>query len=301
MAEETQVSIDTLPMAEFKEARSKGILMVDKPAETEQPEEEKKEEQPAPKKHGGGFQKKIDRLIKMNATAEERAAALEKEVETLRSKNGTKPEEAKPKGDDEPKREDFTDDAAWVKAQARWEVRQELRQEREAEQKAAEEAEVKAIFDGHNRRVAETRAKYDDFDEKVNATDTPWKDGTPADVRASQAFQVALFETDNSGEILYHLASHPEELAKFAGLSPVKIQMAMGRLADKIGHAEPEEEEEEEQEEQKPAEEEKPKKPVSKAPTPIKPVGGSSTKSSVPLDSMNMADYKKARAAGRVQ
>jgi hypothetical protein len=42
-------------------------------------------------------------------------------------------------------------------------------------------------------------------------------------------------------------------------------------------------------------------KVVSKAPSPIKPVNGGSTRSHVPLDELDMPAFKKARAAGRVR
>jgi hypothetical protein len=40
-----------------------------------------------------------------------------------------------------------------------------------------------------------------------------------------------------------------------------------------------------------------PRKAVSLAPAPIKPLGGGNTKSSLPMDEMNFQDYKRARAA----
>jgi hypothetical protein len=40
-----------------------------------------------------------------------------------------------------------------------------------------------------------------------------------------------------------------------------------------------------------------PRRAVSQAPAPIKPLGGGNTKSSLPMDQMNFQDYKRARAA----
>jgi hypothetical protein len=181
----------------------------------------------------------------------------------------------------------------FYRAQARWEVRQELKAQEEAKEQAEQNEYAKSIFDAHNHNVTETRAKYEDFDESVTGTDTPWKDGSKSDVVASQAFQVAIFESGIGGEILYYYAKHPEELNKLGPLSPARVQMAVGRIIDKLEAQEEHVEEEEEEKVEKPA-------LVKKLPPPFKPTGGSATKSSVPLDKMSMSDYKKARAAGRI-
>jgi hypothetical protein len=302
-----EVSIDTLPTKEYNEARDKGVTTVPKTPVVEDLEQKSEEieekEGDKPKQKGGnGPQKKIDRLTKHNAELEKRAEAAEREREELRAKIGKTEEKAAPKADDEPKEEDFNGDVrAFFKAQARWEARQEIKAQEEARDRAAQEAQTKEIFDTHNRTISEARAKYDDFEEVVKATDTPWKEGNKADVAASQAFSVAMFESGMGGELLYYLGKHPDELAKMEGLSPARIQMAVGRIMDKLEAASGEQEVEEEPEEvQKEEVKEKPKI-VSKAPAPIKPVGGSSTKSTVPLDRMPMADYEKARAAGRIR
>jgi|ERR1700722_2945792 len=298
-----EVSIDTLPAKEYNEARDKGLTSVPKAPVVEEKEEQKTEEteekeEEKPKQRGwNGAQKKIDRLIKHNAELEKAKEAAEKRAQELEAKTG-KTEEKTVKADDEPKEEDFNGDVrAFFKAQARWEARQEIKAQEEARERATQEAQTKEIFDNHNRTISEARAKYDDFEEVVKATDTPWKEGSKADVMASQAFAVAMYESGMGGELLYYLGKHPDELAKMEGLSPARIQMAVGRIVDKLEAASDEEETEEvEKEEVK-----EKTKIVSKAPAPIKPVGGSSTKSTVPLDRMSMADYEKARAAGRIR
>jgi colicin import membrane protein len=303
-----EISIDTLPTKEYNEARDKGVTTVPKTPVVEEKEEEKTEEieekeGDKPKQRGwNGAQKKIDRLIKHNAELEKQKEAAEREREELRAKVGKTDEKATPKADDEPKEEDFNGDVrAFFKAQARWEARQEIKAQEETRERQQQEAQTKEIFDTHNRTISEARAKYEDFEEVVRATDTPWKEGSKADIAASQAFSVAMFESGMGGELLYYLGKHPDELAKMEGLSPARIQMAVGRIVDKLEASSGEQEVEEEQEEAEKEEVKEKPKIVSKAPAPIKPVGGSGTKSSVPLDKMSPADYNKAREAGRMR
>jgi hypothetical protein len=88
---------------------------------------------------------------------------------------------------------------------------------------------------------------------------------------------------------MYHYANHPEDLEALGEFTPAQVVKAVARLSDKLNPPAKEE---------KKDEEEQPVKIQSKAPVPIKPVSGGSTKNSVPLDQADMAEYKKRRAAG---
>lgn len=280
MAEEVaELSIDTLSMPEYNKAREAGELTVKAPEVEEKDPVEDKDDKPKAK---GGFQKRIDRLVKHNAALEEKLAKLEA------AKPEPKATEA-PKVEGEPKLEDFKTHEEWVKATARWEARQELKAEREAIQRSKDEEATKSNFDAHNIRVSEARARYDDFDEITNVT-LPWKEMGDA----AKAFQVALLEDENSAEIMYYFGKHPEELEQLADKSAVGITKAIARISDKLTAKPAEEETEDEPEEKK-----EPIKLVSKAKPPIKPVTGGTTKSTVPLDQMDMDAYRKARDAGR--
>ncbi len=292
MAEEK--ALDTMEMEEYKAARA-GDAPVEEPMEEEKPEEKaaEGEEQPEEKpksKTSGGFQKRIERLVKHNSDLEDK---LEKALKELALSKGEKAPEKKAE-DQAPKLDDFNSYEEWVRASARWEARAEVRAAQIEKEKTEETSKIKEIFDAHNARIAEARAKYEDYDEVVSSANTPWGEDNRADIAASQAFQVALFETDNGEEILYYLGQNHEEMDKFAGLSPAKVAMRVGVLSDRVAALlDKDEKGEEVEEEEKPVEK---KKPV----TPIRPIGGGSTKSSVPLDKMDMEAYKKARRAGRV-
>jgi hypothetical protein len=287
---EVQLDDENLSQEDYKKARAEGKTVVEQPVEKpieelekeiEQEEEpEAAEEKP---KVSGGFQKRIQRLTKEKAAAEEKAADLEKRLQALESK-----EKAAPTSNEEPKTDDFKTYEEYLKAFARWEVKQELKAEREAAQKASDEAQASEIWEAHNDRVIAAKAKYEDYDDVVNVP-TPWtlENPTPQERASAEAFRIAVLEDDNSAEILYHYGSHPEEFEKLGELTPAQVVKAIARLSDKIVPAKEEKAEE------------KHEKPKSKAPTPIRPVSGGSSKSSVPLsETETMAEYKKRRAAG---
>jgi hypothetical protein len=284
-----EVSIDTLPMKEFKEARSKGILTVpektavaepeDEPEETEEhPKDDKEVERPKGK---GGFQKRIDKLIREKSGLEERAAAAERKAADLEARQ-PKEEAKKPAVQGEPVRSEFATDEEYIKAQARWEVRQELKEQKAAEERATEEARIQATYKAYNDRLLEARSHIEDFDEKM---------ATAGDLKVPQSVYLSIIEMENGPEVAIYLAEHPEMAAELMEMSPLRATANVWKLSESLAP-----EEKEEKEEKPPVVE----KIVSKAPPPIKPVGGGSTKSSVPLGEMSMRDYKKARAAGRV-
>lgn len=294
-----EVSIGTLPMKEYKEARSKGVLTVPakavndgKPVHDDGNEEDDAEvsaheengaedsksadERPKGK---GGFQRRIDALIKKQTALEERATTAERRAAELESKQPKT--EVKPAGSDEPTREQFQTDEQYIKALARWEVKQEMKAEKEAEVKAVEEARIKSVYKSYNEKLSQSRAEHEDFDEVVGSSDIV----VPRDVI------LAIPEMDNGPEVAYFLGKNPDVCEELMGMSPIKAIGAVWVISEsldgkgKTGKTE--------------TESAKTKKIESKAPAPIKPVSTGSTKSSVPLDQMSMSDYKKARAAGR--
>ena len=290
MSEETQlqevkeVSIDTLPMREFKAARAEGKERVEQKVESvveekkaeESGEENKEEDKPKGK---GGFQSRIDRLVKQLAMKEE-------ELEKVRG--SAKVEEKAPvvTAEGEPKREDFQNEPAYIKALTRWELKQAIKEQAEADAKANHETREKEIVTAYNERAAEAKSRYDDWDETVNQS---------IDIPASVGRQCLLLP--NGPDLAYFLGKNAEVRAELLAMDPIEAAGEARIIADKLA-AESHKEEPEEKEE---IIEEKPKKLESKAPPPIKPLGTGTAKSTIPLDKMNIRDYKKARSAGRIQ
>jgi hypothetical protein len=86
----------------------------------------------------------------------------------------------------------------------------------------------------------------------------------------------ATMEVPNPGELTYHLLSHPDVVRKLNEMTPrqafIEVIGESGRLEKT---ATP--------------------KPISSAPAPIAPLGGYSTKSSVPLDQMEYREFRRVR------
>jgi hypothetical protein len=282
-----------ITQAEYKKARAEGKPIVErnveKPVEKEPEEVEQEQEtteEPKPKVKGGGFQRRIDKLAKEKAIAEEKAADLERRLRDVEAKV---PKEAKPAKSttDEPQEADYTDFTKYLKDHVRWEVRQELKEQAETAEREELEERAKETWESHSERLEAAKAKYEDFDEVVDVP-TPWTMTNPSPIEraAAEAFRIAVIEDDNGPEILYHLGQNAEEFAKLGEMTPAQVVKAVARLSDKIGTPK--------------AEKETPKpKLVSKAPAPIKPVSGGATKNSIPLSEIDdMREYKRRRAAG---
>lgn len=271
-----EIAISDLSSAEFKEARKNGLETVPKP-EAKAEEHEEQAEKPKPK---GGFRARIDRLIKQNAT-------LEAQLEAAR-KTAPAKEEAAPEVKGRPKQSDFTNNDEYIEALVDWTADQKLAKAKETEACAAEAAEQKEKFDAYNRRVAEAKSVHEDFAEVVGQ-----------DLTIPVGVQLAVVEMDNGPEVAYFLGSNPELCEELMKMSSFKAIAEVWKISEKLG-ADPESHEEEEAEKKPSAKAKVEEKPARKAPEPIKPVGNGKTRSAVPLNEMSMADYKRARSAGRI-
>lgn len=280
MVEETEVkeiAISDLSSADFKEARKNGLEMVPKP----EPKVEEQEEKPKAK---GGFQARIDRLIKQNAEKDDL-------IESLR-KTGKPTEEAAPEPKGRPQKADFAGrDDEYIEALVDWKAEQKIVQAEEAKARAAYEAEQQEVVDTYNRKIAEAKSMHEDFVEVVGQNIT-----IPKGVE-----RAIIEEMPNGPEVAYFLGSNPELCDELMKMKPFKAIAEAWKISEKLGESESEEKEEETEE--KPAVKAKvEEKPARRAPEPIKPVGSSRSRGTVPLHQMNdMKEFKKARAAGRIE
>ena len=294
MAEEAAavqtVSIDSVPMAEFKKARAAGESVVPSTSTTiKEPEEKELKEESTeettdeqkPKVVKGGFQKRIDRLIKHTATLEEENTKLKEQL-AKGTKDEGKTEEGAPAANGEPDRAKYATDVDYMRALVRW----EFKQEQEQEQLKAQQEQQKELTTSYNRRAIEAQARHEDWQEVVAKNEEP----IPSVVGK------AIFEEmENGPEVAYHLGKNPDICKELMEATPSKaIAMAWKISEDLAGDNK---KEDEESDEKNAVEEEKPAKKVF---TPIRPISGGTTKSSIPLDKASMADYKKARRAGRL-
>ena len=215
----------------------------------------------AAKRQGRRFERKLSKAIREGAEAKARAELAERRLTEL--ERGQQP--AKDAG--EPKLEDFTDIVEFQKAVAKHAsetTKKELEANRTAE---AQRQYAKTLSGEWAKKVEAAESRYDDFDEVVG------------EIKPDSYLAVALLEADNGPDIAYHLATHKDELAVIAQLSPSGQIRAVGRLEAKLA-----------------AEPPKPQN-QSSAPAPIKPVGGSSAPSTKKLSEMTQDEFEKKRRA----
>lgn len=239
-------------------------------SETGEVKDDKSEVKP---KKSNGIEKRFDKLT---ATIYE----LREENERLKNQHPKAEEKpSKPSADEEPQRENFANDTEWVKSHQRWTTLQVLKEQTQQARQAEEQEANKAILDAHFQSISDARTKYSDYDDKVSEAVSPWHEKNPAQMQAAQAFQVTLYNLDNSGDVGYYLATHPEEFAKLGELSPAKVQQAVWRISESLLKSDPP----------------STRKPVSELPAPIKPVGASGTKSTVNENDMSDDEWIRQR------
>lgn len=245
----------------------------------------------------GGFQRRIDKLTREKTQAlelagQERLARLRLEAQLAPHRGAGATEQAHAgglgdPGDPKPSEEQFETWEDYTEGLTRWAVRQEAKAQKQKELQAdAEEAanqRLRETFDAHNKRLNTARQQYEDW-EQVAAS---LEDGGAI----PQSVGLAMIELDNGPAVMYHLAKNPGLLAKLNEMSEVRAVAEIGRIAASLsgnntaenahaGRSSPE------------------SWPVSTAPAPIKPVGGSATKAATDPSRMPLADYIKWRNGG---
>jgi hypothetical protein len=233
-------------------------------------------------------------------------AALEAEIALKKATPGTgdTPAQETPKpvlhelnADGTPKYANYEE---WVDAVGQWHAakatitaeQQRLKDKKESEQAERDRVERARLTRAEQNAVASYETKLDTF-----KTSTPDFDATLA--AAQEAVQeivddlgdgalnvidrYTVHDADHGPAIIHYLAQHPDEMRRIAEM-PVPKQLAhLGRLDERLAAASP----------SAPARTERP--PVSSAPDPISPVGGSPTSSTVPLEEESYQAYKARR------
>jgi len=186
--------------------------------------------------------------------------------------------------DKEPQEEDFEEYKDYVKAEGRWSARQEFQELQTAETERAEQEEQTEIYNSYCQRADKAREAHDDYDEVVGQ-----------DIELPQSAVLAIIELDNGPEIAYHLGQNPEACEKLSGLSQLGAVAEIGRLSASLTETSKGSVKTSAEPARVPN-----KKPVSAAPTPIKPIGAGSTKTQVALDEeeVSFEEYMRRRDAG---
>lgn len=186
-------------------------------AEQPAPEASTTQEKP-PEQKVSGAEKRIKQLL---GRIKELEGKLALPVETPKAEVITVPaaEKSQDASDPEPTIDGFDTYEQFVKAQARWEARQEFKSQQEQaekKQKAAEfvkqQEEAQKVFE---KRVAEATKRHPDFKEVALSKEF-------LDVLPKGSFCDAfLLESDHGAEVMYHLASNPDDFARIISLAPI--------------------------------------------------------------------------------
>lgn len=227
-------------------------------------------------------QEELDSIVTKRLAKESRKltrqAELEVENRMLReqvSKREVKAEPAAPTQDDFSTYEQYLEaKAEWV-ADKRVEAKLAEREQKEAQSKV--EAERDKVVGTWQHKEESAKAKYVDYSDVLESVD---------DVSIPPYLQSAIMESDIGGELAYSLASKRAELERIVALKPHAALMELGKLEAKLAS--------------QPAPE---KKLVSKAPSPIKPLGGKSSGTSEhqPNDDMETFIRKRNLEKGRIK
>lgn len=118
-------------------------------------------------------------------------------------------------------------------------------------------------------QIVEGREKYPDFDTVVLTDSLP--------VTQQMADLIAV--SDVAADVSYFLGKNPQMVREIAGLDPVSMARAIGRLEAQVTAPKP--------------------KTATEAPEPIAPVRGKATASKDPTK-MSMDEYRAARKAGKI-
>src|SRR6185503_10548481 len=149
--------------------------------------------------------------------AEERAAAIERELNELKSKSGPKPE----KGADAPKPEDFKTVAEYADALTDYLLEKKLAAREEKSTKTRQAQAIQNAQQAFGERVAAVAKDIPDYYEVVEA----------AEVDVPPHIASHIVESGDVGVRLgYHLAKHPEVLDQIKKLSPIRAIAELGKL-----------------------------------------------------------------------
>lgn len=254
---------------------------------TEQPATQKQEHSDPEehlKKARGGFQRRIDELVRER---EYERAEKQKLFDMLSkyqqpAQQATQQTATAKADDGAPNLDNFDDYGKYLAAMARYEARQEHEALRKQEQELTAKAQhEKLVAEQHSRMVEKQKTlktmtesaekKYPDFFEKVF-------NQSPDVMPITPIIGEAILESDIGQDVAYYLATHTSEAQRLAKLSPTAALREFGKIEATLE-----------------------KQQQSSAPKPITPIGGKQVSTDDPLDSDDMATYiaKRNRQLGR--
>jgi hypothetical protein len=175
-----------------------------------------------------------------------------------------------------PNQEDFETYDEFQEALVDWKVSERLdkreAQDRERIERDRAQRTQEELVATHTARIDAFRADHSDFDAVIDKG---------KNLPLTRPMQDAIVNSETGPALMYHLCQHPEECDRIAAMHPLMAVKEMGKLEAQMETA--------------------PTGPVSsaesvtKAPRPIKPVGGGATASTIPPDQMSYQEFKRFR------
>lgn len=266
---EKVVNVDE-PVEETTEEKKDEEKVEEQTEEKDETAEEEEEEE-IPKVRPRGDQdeawKRLQRRKDDYKLRAERAEAL---IQQQLFQQQQQTQQQQPQESDEPARDQYADDAGYLKAWMEWSksgITKQVRQEFYQQQQEIQQAKSNEAWD---KKLAETREKYPDYDEVLEEA---------LDIKIPEnlypALTTALQESDLGGDIWYYLSSNPDEAKRVMKMSPTRVTLEIGRLESII---------ENELKQTK-------KVTVSKAPAPVMAPKASSGKTSRDPNKMTPEEY----------
>lgn len=237
----------------------------------------------SPKRKGGGFQTRIDKLTREREDARSYAAGLERQ---LRENRGPAPEEPvapTSKAPQRPQEKDFSDWKAfdeakekYVSEHARWTVRQEIGQEAQRLQRestARQEAETRQqAVTRFEKSATEISANFDGLE---GAVDRFFND---PEMTISRTMAEYIMEVSERGpELVFALDADADLADRIAKMPPLRAARELAQLEAKLPQSTP--------------------RKVSNAPPPPKAVKGTAESPTKRLEDMSPGEYMAARRA----
>jgi hypothetical protein len=236
-------------------------------------EEKEGEEEPAKPKRTGGFQRKIERLVRENEYLARRFHELSYQQQQRPQQPPQQPQQ-QPVADGRPRQDQFDSYDEYLDKLTDWKLEARLQQEHTAQQQRQQAAQQQERLTGWQQRVGQFKSEAPDFEDVLESVDH---------INLTPVLQQAIMSDALGPKLAYELARRPEDFARIASLDPVGALTALGEFKARLEPA-------------KTAAPSNGVKPVSRAPNPIRPVGnGAGATSTVPMDQMPLGDYIRAR------
>lgn len=249
------------------------------PPNGEPPAGEELDENGEPKKKMGGFQKRIQKLTT-------RLAVQEEEIARLRAGSSAAPAQeapalTEPQPPDESK---FSSYAEFKAAELKFfadlaEYKAEMKIQARDKAKATEAEAAKA-----REKQTEVQATWSKRLEAAHEAHPDLEDLLEEDLPTTPTMQEFLMASAHGGEMLHHLASHPAECRRIAGLTPRGAEIALARIEDEISAKTPST---------------TTQKRTTSAPAPLQPLKGTGTVSRDPSKLSDAEWLRQERAAKR--